>query len=198
MIDVLLTQNGRLTFSYFLVPPATFLPSLRSAKRAMASAPPSDTLSNTGAGVRVGVRVRAGVKARAGVQEDLLMPSVRIYTWTVLLLCLCVFGGRGHVLYVCTGVLNGTNSLKIHPHTEHFRKNKNTRKKRKENQTANEATSNTNQALWWGGTARHQPSCSSWLLRKRVSIATSTLFTMAHPTLLLMDCKGGMAQCSGP
>lgn len=52
--------------------------------------------------------------------------------------CVCVFLGEGGGnIYVCTGVLNGTNSLKIHPHTVHSRsfkklqKKKNKEKKRK-------------------------------------------------------------------
>lgn len=130
-------QDGPLVT--FPVPLATLLPSLRSAKRTMASEPPTDTLSNTGAGARAGGGT--GRSANALSQNPYVNSSVTVFV--------CFFGEGGDVLYVCTGVLNSTNSLKIHPRTVHFRTNKNTRKKKgKENQTANKATSNTKQALW--------------------------------------------------
>lgn len=88
--------------------------------------------------------------------------------------CVCVC--------VKENILNGTNSLKIHPHTVHLislkmqNKKKNVKKIQK---TIKQQVIHTNQVLWWGGTAiQNSNKCTSRLLQNSVSIATSTLFTM--------------------
>lgn len=49
-------------------------------------------------------------------------------------------------------ILNGTNSLKIHPHTVHLMSMKMQNKKKIKTQLKQQVI-HTNQVLWWGGTA---------------------------------------------
>lgn len=145
MIDVPLTHSPLVTFLVHLQ-----VLWLRLAEATMATAPPWDTQQYHRGG-RVG-----------GGRKICWSPPSESICEHVLLLCLCVFGGRGRGIYVCTGVLNGTNSLKIHPHTVHSRSFKKLQKKkqRKEKQTAKKKKQqvNTNQVLWRGGPASPNPA----------------------------------------
>ncbi len=52
-------------------------------------------------------------------------------------------------------ILNGTNSLRIHPHTVHLISMKMQNKKKIKTQLKQQVI-HTNQVLWWGGTANQK------------------------------------------